>query len=143
MTTTTAPTSDIPRADVVQFAVAGTFLDALATQDFDRLGSTLSPDAALRALLPSKQRDRTGAESIAAQFATWFGDTSQFDLVEATAGEVGGRIHLSWRIRLKAERLGPGWRVVEQQAYAECDEHGRIARIDLLCTGYRKENTDG
>jgi hypothetical protein len=32
-----------------------------------------------------------------------------------------------------------GWFTVEQQAYADTDESGRIARLDLLCTGYRPE----
>jgi hypothetical protein len=52
-------------------------------------------------------------------------------------------LHLRWRLRLQAERLGPGWCTVEQQAYADTDGDGRIARLDLLCTGYRPEGTDG
>ena len=43
------------------------------------------------------------------------------------------------RVRLRAERLGAGWFTVEQQAYADTDDSGRIARLDLLCTGYRPE----
>ena len=74
-----------------------------------------------------------------AQFARWFGDTEDFELIEATVGEVGGRLHLHWRLRLQAERLGAGWFTVEQQAYADTADGGRIARLDLLCTGYRAE----
>ena len=44
--------------------------------------------------------------------------------------------------RLRAERLGAGWFTVEQQAYADTDEGGRIAQLDLLCTGYRPEGDD-
>jgi len=66
-----------------------------------------------------------------------------FGLVEATVGEVGGRLHLHWRLRLRAERLGSGWFTVEQQAYADTDESGRIARLDLLCTGYRPGDGHG
>jgi hypothetical protein len=76
---------------------------------------------------------------IAGQFSSWFGDTKDFELVETTVGEVGGRLHLRWRLRLQAERLGTGWFTVEQQAYADTDDGGRIARLDLLCTGYRPE----
>ena len=36
-------------------------------------------------------------------------------------------------------KLGAGWFTVEQHAYADTDESGRIAQIDLLCTGYRPE----
>ena len=120
-------------------APAGSFLEGLAAQDFARLGGALAADACLRALLPSGLREWTGAETIAEVFARWFGDTEDFELVEATVGEVGGRLHLHWRLRLRAERLGPGWFTVEQQAYADTADGGRIARLDLLCTGYRPE----
>ena len=124
---------------VPESAPAGSFLEGLAAQDFAQLGGALAADACLRALLPSGLREWAGAEAIADRFARWFGDTEDFDLVEATVGEVGGRLHLHWRLRLQAERLGSGWFTVEQQAYADTDESGRIARLDLLCTGYRPE----
>jgi hypothetical protein len=119
---------------------AGSFLEGLAAQDFAQLGGALAAGACLRALLPSGLREWAGAEAIADRFARWFGDTEDFELVEASVGEVGGRLHLHWRLRLRAERLGPGWFTVEQQVYADTGESGRIARLDLLCTGYRPED---
>ncbi len=136
-------THDHSAAGVVpQFARAGSLLEGLAGQDFAQLGSALAADARLRALLPPGLREWTGAQVIADQFALWFGNTQDFDLVEATVGEVGGRLHLHWRLRLRAERLGTGWFTVEQQAYADTDDGGRIAQLDLLCTGYRPEGDD-
>ncbi|MGH3190132.1 MAG: hypothetical protein ACRDOU_21495 [Streptosporangiaceae bacterium] len=126
-------------AAVPQFALAGSFLEGLAAQDFTQLGGALASGVRLRALLPPGPFEWTGAEVIASQFASWFGDTEDFELVEATVGEVGGRLHLHWRLRLQAARLGTGWFTVEQQAYADTDGSGRIARLDLLCTGYRPE----
>jgi hypothetical protein len=131
-------THDAPPS-VPQFAVADSFLEALAAQDFAQLGGALTPDGRLRALLPGGLREWAGAGAIADRFALWFGDTEEFELVEATVGEVGGRLHLHWRLRLRAERLGSGWFTVEQQAYADTDENGRIVGLDLLCTGYRPE----
>jgi hypothetical protein len=125
-----------------QFARAGTFLEGLTAQDFTRLGGALADGARLRALLPPGLMEWTGAEQIAGTFARWFGDTKDFEPAEATVGEVGGRLHLRWRLRLQAERLGPGWFTVEQQAYADTDDDGRIARLDLLCTGYRPEGSN-
>jgi len=122
-----------------QATLAGAFLEGLAVQDFARLGGTLGAGARLRALLPAGPREWTGARVIADRFARWFGDTEDFELVEAAVGEVGGRLHLHWRLRLRAERLGVGWFIVEQQAYADTGEGGRITRLDLLCTGYRPE----
>ena len=136
---TTTPLNHSAATAVPQFALAGSFLEGLAAQDFARLGDALTGDVRLRALLPPGLREWTGAETIAEVFASWFGDTEDFELVEATVGEVGGRLHLHWRLRLQAERLGPGWFTIEQQAYADTDESGRIARLDLLCTGYRPD----
>ncbi len=124
---------------VPESAPAGSFLEGLAAQDFAELGGALAADACLRALLPSGLREWAGAEAIAHRFARWFGDTQDFELVEAAVGEVGGRLHLHWRVRLRAERLGSGWFTVEQQAYADTDDGGRIVWLDLLCTGYRPE----
>ena len=126
-------------AAVPQFALAGSFLESLAAQDFARLADTLSPDARLRALLPAAVKEWTGAAQIAAAFARWFGETDDFELVAADVGEVGGRLHLLWRLRLRAQRLGTGWFTVEQTAYADSRSDGRIARLDLLCSGYVPE----
>jgi hypothetical protein len=105
-----------PRAAGValQPVPAGSFVEGLAAQDFARLGGALAAGACLRALLPSGLREWTGAGRIAGVFAGWFGDTEDFELAEATVGEVGGRLHLHWRLRLRAERLGSGWFTVEQ-----------------------------
>jgi hypothetical protein len=82
-----------------------------------------------------------GSEAIANRFAGWFGDTEDFEVVETTVGEVGGRSSLRWRMRLRAGRLGQGWFTIEQQAYADTRD-GHIAQLDLLCTGYRAEADD-
>ena len=77
--------------EVPQFALAGSFLEGLAAQDFGRIGTVLTDDVELRALLPGGLRQWTGAGAIARAFATWFGDTQEFELLEAAIGEVGGR----------------------------------------------------
>jgi hypothetical protein len=135
----TTPLSGHAATTAPRPALAGAFLQGLADQDFDALVGTLAADARLRALVPKGLREWTGGEEIAGQFARWFGDTGDFELVEATLGEVGGRLQLRWRLRLRAERLGAGWFTVEQQAYADAGEDGRIDRLDLVCTGYRPE----
>jgi hypothetical protein len=136
-------THDRSAAATVPRSAAGSFLEGLAAQDFTRLGGALAADAHFRALLPPGMREWTGAGEIAGRFAGWFGDTEDFEMIEATVGDVGDRLHLQWRLRLRAKRLGVGWFTVEQQAYADTDESGRIARLDLLCSGYRPENKHG
>jgi hypothetical protein len=124
MTTRTVPRS------------AEVFLDGLATQDFARLASALAGDAHLSALVPRGLREARGADGIRATFTRWFGDTLGFELVSSGVSAIGLRSHLHWRARLRASRLGDGWFVVEQQAFADTDADGRITRMTLLCSGY-------
>ena len=100
------------------------------------LGDVLELGVQLRALVSRGLVELEGRAAVADKFRYWFGDTEAFELLDATIGEFEGRLHLSWRVRLRATRLGDGSRIVEQQAYLTCSESGPIARIDLLCTGY-------
>jgi hypothetical protein len=130
-------------AEGPELAAARAFLAGLVAQDFTAVTGALAADVRVRALLPGGLWERTGADAVATRFAAWFGDTEQFDVLEATVGEVGPRLQLRWRFRLRAPRLGPGGFVVEQVAYADVDGHARISRLDLLCTGYLREASDG
>lgn len=137
MTTTQIGRPPLDEAIVPAFSVAGRFLEALAAQDFDRLADALVPTVELRTLLPRGHVDWTGAGPVADRFRAWFGDTEDFELLDATIGQVGGRVQLRWRIRLRAERLGPGHFTIEQQAYADVARPDGLTRIDLLCSGFR------
>lgn len=119
--------------------VAGAFLEGLAAQDFDRIAATLDDDAHLTALVPSGFRQWHGPEEIGATLRRWFGDVDDFDLADTSAGEVGQRMHLRWRARVRAAQLGEGWFVVEQQVYADTGPDGRIAQLFLLCSGFCRE----
>jgi hypothetical protein len=134
MTTATTIGPDVPLC-----SVAGTFLEALAAQDFSRLAATLTDTAHLSALVPSGLKEWDGPTQIGATFHRWFGEVDRFELVDAVMGEVGPRLHLRWRVRVQAGRLGAGWFVVEQQVYADTGPEGRIARLCLLCSGFCPE----
>jgi hypothetical protein len=127
----------------LRVAVAGEFLQALAAQDFASLALALRDDVRLRALLPGGFHEWAGAARVTAKFAQWLGDTEQFSLVESAAGEIGGRLYLRWRARLRAERLGDGPFLVEQHAYADLDDAGRVSDIWLACSGYQPEHRAG
>jgi len=127
---------------VARYAVAGTFLEALAAQNFTDLAGTLAEGAQLQALVPRGLRESDGPDEIGALFEMWFGATQDFELLEAVVGDVGSLLYLRWRLRLRAERLGEGWFVVEQQVYANTDEDGRISRLRLLCSGYCPDQGD-
>ena len=85
---------------VARWSVGGVFLEALANRDFDRLAATLAPTVRFRAMLPRGPVDWEGAQAVSDAFGSWFGGADDFEVLDATVGEVGGRLHLSWRLRL-------------------------------------------
>ena len=115
------------------------FVARLAMQDFTGLVDALAADAHLRALLPGGLREWSGSTVVAGRFARWFGDTERYEVLDCGCGEIGDRTHLRWRLRLRAERLGPRPVVAEQVSFADLDDDGRIARNDLLCSGFVQE----
>ena len=135
-TTSTAPTSP-------HFAVAGIVLAALADHDFDRFDDALAAEASMAALLPRGFREWKGASEICAQFERWFGDVERFEVADATVGQVGALLQLTWRLRLKGERLGEAPMIVEQHVYAATGARGRIERMSLLCSGFWEEHVGG
>ena len=136
--------SDPATQPSARWSVGGVFLEALATRDYQQMASTLSADVQFRAMLPPGPMDWTGAADVAAVFTSWFGEAEDFELIDATVGEVGGRLHLSWRLRVRPAPfgIGDGWHIIEQQAYADAAE--TIDTLDLLCSGFRPDRaTEG
>jgi hypothetical protein len=132
--TSTEPTSN------PHFAVAGALVDALAAGDFDGLAAALDPDATMAALLPRGYVEWHGAGEICATFATWFGNVEEFEVNDATVGQVGELLQLRWRVRVQGDRFGAEPMVAEQCAYASTGPRARIDRIRLLCTGFWNEH---
>lgn len=122
-----------------RWSVGGIFLEALANRDFDRLTATLGSNIRFRALLPPGPMEWQGPEAVTEAFRSWFGEPTEFELVDGTVGEVGQRLHLSWRLRVRPAPfgMGDGWHVIEQQAYA--DAMDSIASLELLCSGFQPE----
>jgi hypothetical protein len=124
-----------------RWSAGGVFLEAFANRDYDALATALSADVRFRAMLPPGAMDWTGAGEVASVFRSWFGEADDFELVDATVGEVGGRLHLSWRVRVRPAPfdIGDGWHVIEQHAYA--DAGATIDSLDLLCSGFRPDRS--
>jgi hypothetical protein len=126
-------------SQVARWSVGGVFLECLAERDYARMATTLGPAIRFRAMLPPGPMDWEGPDAVADAFSSWFGDARDFELVDATVGEVGGRLRLSWRLRVRPAPfgIGDGWHVIEQQAYADASE--TIDALDLLCSGFHPE----
>jgi hypothetical protein len=131
-----------PSPSVPHFAVAGLFLEAMAANDFEHLASALDVDASLSALLPRGFREWQGVAEICGVFEHWFGDVEDFVVADASVGQVGSRLQLRWRLRLRGTRLGDEAMVVEQHVYADIGATGLIQRMSLLCSGFCKELLD-
>jgi hypothetical protein len=125
---------------VARWSVGGVFLEALANRDFEQMAATLSPTVRFRAMLPPGPMDWEGRDTVSGVFGSWFGDAEDFELVDAEVGEVGGRLHLSWRLRVRPAPfdIGDGWHVIEQQVYADAGD--TIDSLDLLCSGFHAEH---
>jgi hypothetical protein len=109
---------------------------ALTERDFGRLAGTLAPDVRMRALIPPGPLELSGAEPAAARFALWFGESDGLELVHSGSDEVGDRLHVFYRLRVK--RPGDPWKVIEQHLFCALDD-GRITALDLVCSGFRPD----
>jgi hypothetical protein len=109
-------------------------VSALAERDFGRLAGTLAPDVRMRALLPPGTVEVSGAQAVAGKFASWFGDMDTLDVIHTGREEVADRLHVFYRFRV--ERRDDDPTLVEQHVMSAL-EGGRIATVDLLCTGFR------
>jgi len=124
---------------VARWSVGGIFLEALANRDYVRMAATLGLEIRFRAMLPRGPMEWEGPAAVTDVFRSWFGDADDFEVVDATVGDVGGRLHLSWRLRVRPAPfgIGDGWHVIEQQAYAGAAES--IETLDLLCSGFHPD----
>ncbi len=112
-----------------------TLVTALAEMDFDRLAETLAPDVRMRALTPPGPVELYGATVAAARFAAWFAG-SELEILRFGSDDVVDRLHIFYRIRVK--RPGDSSKIVEQHLFCTVDG-GRIAALDLVCSGLRSE----
>jgi hypothetical protein len=129
------PSVEVDAPTTTKWSVGGLFLEALATRDFARISDCFEPTATMRALLPSGAAEFQGVAQIVETFRGWFGNAEQFEVLDGTVGDIGSRLHVAWRLRLRPTPWGDDdWHVIEQQAYLRAGE--RIDVLDLLCSGF-------
>jgi hypothetical protein len=106
----------------------------VASRDRDRLAATLTDTVRLRALLPGGPIEDHGRAAVLARFAGWFADLDTVELVHAVGEPVADRLLVHYRLT-----LGQGttrW-ACTQTLICKTDG-GRLATIDLLCSGFRE-----
>jgi hypothetical protein len=60
----------------------------------------------MRSLLPRGPAEWHGRADAAAVLQSWFGSADRFEIVDATVGEVAGRLQLTWRARVRPAPFG-------------------------------------
>lgn len=121
------------------WSVGGVFLEGLAARDFGRLASALAPGVRVRALLPPGVMEWEGPDAVVEAVSGWFGSAAEFELVDATVGEVGGRLHLSWRLRVSPAPSASAQGGTSSSSRPYADGGDSIEHLDLLCSGFQPE----
>src|SRR4051812_40065661 len=80
--------------------VAGRLIDTLTRRDFVGFATCFDPGVRMRAVLPRAVLDLEGPQAVAAKFEEWFGGTDDFEVLDGSAGMIGPRQYVRWRIRM-------------------------------------------
>ncbi len=94
-------------------------------------------DVRFRALIPPGAFEVAGRAAMTDKFRTWFGGGDEFEVVDASIGQLGTRLYLRWRIEMRATGDPASTRLVEQHAFATAGDG--IEALDLLCSGFQAE----
>lgn len=131
------PASEPPGGDRGdRLEAARRFVEAVMSGDRDAVIARLAPDVRFRHLVPKGPREVWGASDTADVLLGWFGDAHELEIQHLLVEPIADRTSVRYRIRLSQDA---GWEVIEQQQYVDLDEAGRIAVIDLLCSGFRPD----
>jgi hypothetical protein len=115
-----------PQAAAIAAAVAG--------RDSSQLAAAVTDTVRLRALLPGGPVEEHGRDAVVARFGGWFAGLDTVDLVESAGEAIADRLLIHYRLNLA--RRGTRW-ACTQTLVCKIDG-GRLATIDLLCSGFRE-----
>ena len=110
----------------------------IGERDFDRLADRFDPQVSCRLLIPTGLVTPVDVSTLMSSFRKWFGDADHFNVESSQITQVGDRLHVGYRIRVREDGL---WYTVEQQTYSHL-EGDRINRFDLLCSGFRLDQAE-
>ena len=115
-----------PQAAAIAAAVAG--------RNSVQLAAAVTETVRLRALLPGGPIEEHGRDAVVARFGGWFADMDTVGLVESAGEAVSDRLLIHYRLDLAQH--GTRW-ACTQTSICKIDD-GRLATIDLLCSGFRE-----
>src|SRR5262249_5103641 len=106
---------------------------ALGARDFDGLRRCLADDVRFRLLVPRGPQEAAASPDTGARFVGWLGAAQDLAVESSQVDTLADRLLLTYRLRL---READGSRRLEQHLVCGVGPDGRIATIDLLCTGF-------
>jgi hypothetical protein len=144
--TTPAPTAAGPATAGPRAAPAITadevvvrrLLAAIVDRDEATLFELFAPDLWFRAMLVHEVVEHHDAVAALAMFRGWFGRGIPVEVLHTATYPVASRQYLSYRLRLQPVWAPDVWHVIEQSGYVRVRD-GRVARLDLVCTGFVPE----
>ena len=107
---------------------------AVADRDSVRLDAALTDTVRLRALLPGGSIEEHGRAAVVARVGGWLADMDSVALVESAGEPVADRLLIHYRLDLT--QRGSRWACTQTSICKIKD--GRLATIDLLCSGFRE-----
>jgi hypothetical protein len=115
-----------PLATAIAAAVAG--------RDSTGLAAAVTGTVRLRALLPGGPIEEHGRDAVVARFGRWVAGLDAVEVVEAAGQQLPGRVLIHYRLDLA--RRGTRWACTQTSICTTAG--GRLATIDLLCSGFRE-----
>lgn len=106
----------------------------VARRDSQRLSEALTETVRLRALLPGGPIEAHGRENVAACLCALFADFDSVRVVESAGEPVVDKLLIHYRLHVS--QAAQRW-VCTQTAVCRLVD-GRLAVIDLLCSGFRE-----
>ena len=114
--------------------LAAVIAAAVADRDSVQLAAAVTDAVRLRALVPGGPIEEHGRDAVVARFSGWFANMDTIDLVESAGEAMADRLLIHYRLDL-AQR-STRW-VCTQTSICKII-NGRLATIDLLCSGFRE-----
>ena len=108
---------------------------AVADRALDRLGTQLTDEVRLRALLPGGSIEEHGREAVLTRFDDWFGSYDTVVLSDVAGDCVGDRVLVHYKLTFDPD----GERRVLTQTVVCSVYDGLVGRMDLVCSGFRAE----
>jgi hypothetical protein len=115
--------------------LAASVATAVADRALDRLGTHMTDEIRLRALLPGGPIEEQGRDAVLARFDDWFHSWGDTVVLSDVAGDdVGDRVLVHYKLTLDPDGET---RVVSQTVVCSIFG-GLVGRMDLLCSGLRE-----